>query len=82
MPDVVVGAVTHAGRGHGVENWLNLYVVRRCCHCYSIDRASKLTSMAILILFFAFLAILAVAAGLGLTPDTHREETQHGDFKF
>lgn len=38
--------------------------------------------MAILILFFAMLVILAVAAGLGKTPDTHQEVIQHGDFKF
>lgn len=82
VPDVAVGAVTHDGWADGVENWRNLYVRRRCCHCFSVDRASKLTGMAILILIFAFLAILAVAAGLGLTPDTHREEIQHGDFKF
>lgn len=35
-----------------------------------------------MILFFAMLAILAVAAALGRTPDTHREVIQHGDFEF
>jgi hypothetical protein len=38
--------------------------------------------MAMLILFVAMLAILTVAAALGKTPDTHREVTQHGDFRF
>lgn len=38
--------------------------------------------MAILILFFAMLVILAVAAGLGKPTDTHQEVIQHGDFKF
>jgi len=36
--------------------------------------------MTILIVFAGFLAALAVAAALGLTPDTHTEVTQHGNF--
>lgn len=35
-----------------------------------------------LILLVAVMGALAIAAALGLTPDTHREITQHGDFRF
>lgn len=38
--------------------------------------------MTILLVLLAMLAILAVASGLGMTPDTHRESTRHGDFRF
>jgi hypothetical protein len=38
--------------------------------------------MTLLIVFLAVLAILAVAAILEKTPDTHREVSQHGTFEF
>jgi hypothetical protein len=38
--------------------------------------------MTILILFFAMLAILALGAALGRTPDTHHQVSQHGHYKF
>ena len=38
--------------------------------------------MTLLILFLAVLAILALAAILEKTPDTHREVSQHGNFEF
>lgn len=38
--------------------------------------------MALLLLFFGMLIVASVAAMLELTPDTHRECSQHGDFEF
>ncbi len=38
--------------------------------------------MMVLVLFLAMLAALSVLAVCGLTPDTHREVSRHGDFRF
>jgi hypothetical protein len=38
--------------------------------------------MMVLILFGAILAVLSVAGLLGMTPDTHRDIVQHGNFEF
>lgn len=35
-----------------------------------------------LALFFGMLMAVSVAAMFELTPDTHREYSQHGDFDF
>ncbi len=38
--------------------------------------------MMVLMLFVGMLAVLSVAAALELTPDTHRQVSPHGDFRF
>jgi len=38
--------------------------------------------MMVLILFVGMLAVLSVAAARNLTPDTHRQVSRHGDFRF
>ncbi len=38
--------------------------------------------MIVLVLFGVFLTGLMLAALFGVTPDTHREVIQHGNFKF
>lgn len=38
-----------------------------------------MTTPILILLFFAGLDLVVLS---GRTPDTHREETQHGDFRF
>ena len=38
--------------------------------------------MVFLMLILLLFGVVAVAAALGLTPDSHRETCQHGDFRF
>lgn len=35
-----------------------------------------------LMLIVAVLGVLAIATALQMTPDTHRQISQHGDFRF
>ena len=43
---------------------------------------ASLVDMAMLVLFLGMLVAASVAALFELTPDTHRECSQHGDFEF
>lgn len=38
--------------------------------------------MTLLLVFVGMLILLSIAALLGATPDTHRQGSPHGDFKF
>jgi len=65
-----------------VRNWRDIYDAGQSCHCYEGRGGWTIDGMTLLILFLAVLAILALAAILEKTPDTHREVSQHGNFEF
>src|SRR5687767_1024151 len=62
--------------------WRDLY--ERCHYCHYRWRRGRrmIDGMTLLIVFIAMLIVLAIAAILDMTPDTHREVGPHGDFKF
>ena len=59
-----------------------MYEPCRCCQLWACPGRWILDLMMYLLLTLAVIGALAVAAALGLTPDTHREVSQHGDFRF
>jgi hypothetical protein len=65
-----------------VTCWQDLFEQWRCCHFCRRGFGRILDGMTVLIVLLATLAMLTVAAALNMTPDTHREVCQHGDFKF
>lgn len=54
----------------------------RYCQLSLRRRGRILDRMMFLLLILALIGALAVAACLDLTPDTHRQISQHGDFRF
>ncbi|CAJ1502369.1 hypothetical protein [[Mycobacterium] burgundiense] len=56
----------------------------RChyCHFRGAHGRAKLVFMMVLMLFLGMLVAVSVAAVLDLTPDTHRQASQHGDLQF
>lgn len=63
-------------------DWQDMCDLCRCCQLWVRRRGRILDSMVFFLLILALLGALAVVACLELTPDTHREISQHGDFRF